>query len=40
MFNAQVLPKYKDFLKPTLEVLAGLGDSGSNDEIEEALAHS
>jgi restriction system protein len=31
------IPRYDDFLKPVLEVLAALGGSGSNQEIDDAL---
>ncbi len=31
------LPKYDDLLKPLLEVVADLGDSGSNEEIDDAV---
>lgn len=35
--TASKLPKYDELFRPTLEVLAKLGGSGSNEEIEEAV---
>ena len=37
MVKRNELPRYDDFLKPTLEVLMALGGSGSIEEIDEAL---
>lgn len=39
-FMMLTLPKYDDFMKPTLAALVGLGGSGSNEEIADALITS